>query len=34
MAKYNRNITELKTKAAMWWPEELKTRIKLHTTNF
>lgn len=29
MAKYNRNITELKTKAAMWWPEELKTKNAL-----
>ena len=26
MLKYNRSITELKTKAAMWWPEELKTK--------
>lgn len=26
MAKYNRNITELKTKAAIWWPEELKEK--------
>ena len=29
MVKYNRNITELKTKAAMWWPEELKTKNAL-----
>lgn len=29
MAKYNRNITELKTKAVMWWPEELKTKNAL-----
>ncbi len=29
MAKYNRNITELITKAAMWWPEELKTKNAL-----
>ena len=29
MLKYNRSITELKTKAAMWWPEELKTRNAL-----
>lgn len=29
MAKYNRNITELKIKAAMWWPEELKTKNAL-----
>lgn len=29
MPKYNRNITELKTKAAMWWPEELKTKNAL-----
>ena len=29
MAKYNRNITELKSKAAMWWPEELKTKNAL-----
>ena len=29
MAKYNRNITELKAKAAMWWPEELKTKNAL-----
>ena len=26
MAKYNRNITELREKVAMWWPEELKTK--------
>lgn len=26
MAKYNRDITELKTKAALWWPEELKEK--------
>jgi len=29
MPKYNRNITELKTKAALWWPEELKTKNAL-----
>jgi len=29
MPKYNRNITELKTKTAMWWPEELKTKNAL-----
>ena len=29
MVRYNRNITELKTKAAMWWPEELKTKNAL-----
>jgi len=29
MAKYTRNITELKSKAAMWWPEELKTKNAL-----
>lgn len=29
MAKYNRNIAELKTKAAMWWPEELKNKNAL-----
>lgn len=29
MAKYNRNITELRTKAALWWPEELKNKNAL-----
>ena len=29
MIKYNRNIAELKTKAAMWWPEELKNKNAL-----
>ncbi len=29
MGKYNRNITELQTKAAMWWPEELKAKNAL-----
>ena len=29
MVKYNRNISELKTKAALWWPEELKTKNSL-----
>jgi hypothetical protein len=29
MVKYNRNITELKAKAALWWPEELKTKNAL-----
>ena len=29
MAKYNRTITELRTKAALWWPEELKTKNAL-----
>jgi hypothetical protein len=29
MAKYNRDITELREKAAMWWPEELKTKNAL-----
>jgi len=29
MFKYNRNITELKTKAAFWWPEELKNQNAL-----
>lgn len=29
MAKYNRNITELKSRAAMWWPEELKSKNAL-----
>ena len=29
MAKYNRTITELITKAALWWPEELKTKNAL-----
>lgn len=29
MAKYNRDIVELRAKAAMWWPEELKTKNAL-----
>jgi hypothetical protein len=29
MANYNRNITELRAKAAMWWPEELKAKNAL-----
>lgn len=29
MPKYNRNITELRTKAALWWPEELKNKNAL-----
>jgi hypothetical protein len=29
MAKYNRDITELRKKAAMWWPEQLKTKNAL-----
>ena len=29
MEKYNRNIIELKTNAALWWPEELKTKNAL-----
>ena len=29
MAGYNRNITELKTKASLWWPEELKNKNAL-----
>lgn len=29
MAKYNRNITELRAKAALWWPEELKNKNAL-----
>lgn len=29
MAKYNRDIAELKEKAAMWWPEELKNKNAL-----
>ncbi|MGI9211979.1 MAG: hypothetical protein ACR2HF_05865 [Methylococcaceae bacterium] len=26
MTKYNRNLSELRTKAALWWPEELKNQ--------
>ncbi|MEQ1546741.1 hypothetical protein [Methyloglobulus sp.] len=29
MAKYNRSINELRTKAALWWPEELKAKNAL-----
>jgi len=29
MPNYNRNITELRTKAALWWPEELKNKNAL-----
>ncbi|MFT6948854.1 MAG: hypothetical protein ACJARP_003288 [Vicingaceae bacterium] len=29
MPNYNRNIEELKAKAAMWWPEELKQKNSL-----
>jgi len=29
MFKYNRNITELRSKAAFWWPEELKGKNAL-----
>ena len=29
MLKYNRNITELRAKATMWWPEGLKTKNAL-----
>ncbi len=29
MAKYNRSINELRTKAAFWWPEELKAKNAL-----
>jgi hypothetical protein len=29
MSKYSRNIEELKCKAAMWWPEELKEKNSL-----
>jgi hypothetical protein len=29
MTNYNRNISELKTKAALWWPEELKNKNAL-----
>jgi len=29
MPKYNRNIDELKTHAALWWPEELKNKNAL-----
>jgi hypothetical protein len=29
MAKYNRDIIELRTKAALWWPEELKNKNAL-----
>jgi hypothetical protein len=29
MAKYNRSITELRKKAALWWPEELKSKNAL-----
>jgi hypothetical protein len=29
MAKFNRNINELRTKAALWWPEELKNKNAL-----
>ena len=29
MAKYNRSIIELKTKATFWWPEELKSKNAL-----
>ena len=29
MLGYNRNITELKTKASLWWPEELKNKNAL-----
>lgn len=29
MGKYNRSITELRTKAALWWPEELKNKNAL-----
>lgn len=29
MTKYNRSISELRTKAALWWPEELKNKNTL-----
>lgn len=29
MAKYNRSIIELRTQAALWWPEELKNKNAL-----
>ncbi|WP_411727201.1 hypothetical protein [Methyloglobulus sp.] len=29
MAKYNRSINELRTRAALWWPEELKNKNAL-----
>lgn len=29
MAKYNRDITELRSKATMWWPEDLITKNAL-----
>jgi hypothetical protein len=29
MPKYNRNISELKTKAALWWPKDLRSKNAL-----
>lgn len=29
MTKYNRNINELRAKATLWWPEELKSQNAL-----